>query len=266
MRSNLTNKFRDYLQELPNEQTTFLEALRKVQDIEEKLEKDGALMAQDASARKRLGWLKLKGKGGGQEKETTEQTANEKETGPAEGEPNETQLSEVVTSNGVVPETAIADTNHASSLVNEAKPSVDKPPEPVLENTENGSDARALKQLRRRKQKPNLSRTKRTRDRSEQLDQTDPPIEPDKIPVERQDESLAVQMSPSLPGLVSDTKVLEKKPESKHHKHKSSRRKEVSPNEVNLDRTDQVELEPFTKAKIHTLESRKHPKRLLKPR
>lgn len=62
MRSNLTNKFRDYLQELPNEPTTFVEALKKVQELEEKLEKDDASLARDLGARKRMGWLKLKGK------------------------------------------------------------------------------------------------------------------------------------------------------------------------------------------------------------
>lgn len=62
MRSNLTTKFRDYLQELPNEPTTFVEALKKVQDIEEKLEKDDQLLSRDLGSRKRMGWLKLKGK------------------------------------------------------------------------------------------------------------------------------------------------------------------------------------------------------------
>lgn len=62
MRSNLTNKFRDYLQELSNEPTTFVEALKKVQELEEKLEKDEAMLSRDLGARKRMGWLKLKGK------------------------------------------------------------------------------------------------------------------------------------------------------------------------------------------------------------
>lgn len=62
MRSNMTNKFRDYLQELPNEPVTFIEVLKKVQDMEEKLEKDNAQVSRDAGMRKRMGWLNLKGK------------------------------------------------------------------------------------------------------------------------------------------------------------------------------------------------------------
>lgn len=60
MRTNITNKFRDYLSEFPNEPTTFIEALKRVQEIEEKSEKDDAFV-REASARKRRGWLKLKG-------------------------------------------------------------------------------------------------------------------------------------------------------------------------------------------------------------
>lgn len=68
MRATLTNKFRDYLQEMTNEQITFIEALKKVQDIAEKLEEDDAMLARELGNRKRMGWLKLKGKGG-QEKD-----------------------------------------------------------------------------------------------------------------------------------------------------------------------------------------------------
>lgn len=63
MRTNLTSKFRDYLQEFPNEPTTFIEALKKVQDLEEK-----AIENDDSGARKRTGWLKKIGKERGIEK------------------------------------------------------------------------------------------------------------------------------------------------------------------------------------------------------
>jgi hypothetical protein len=58
MRTNLTTKFRDYLQEFPNEPTTFLEAIKKVQELEEK----SASEQDDLGAKKRTGWLKLRGK------------------------------------------------------------------------------------------------------------------------------------------------------------------------------------------------------------
>lgn len=68
MRATLTNKFRDYLQKMTNEQITFMEALKKVQEVAEKLEEDDAMLARELGNRKRMGWLKLKGKGG-QEKD-----------------------------------------------------------------------------------------------------------------------------------------------------------------------------------------------------
>lgn len=58
MRTNLTAKFRDYLQEFPNEPTTFLEALKKVQELEERWANE----QDDTGAKKRMGWLKLRGK------------------------------------------------------------------------------------------------------------------------------------------------------------------------------------------------------------
>lgn len=76
MRSNMTSKFRDYLQELPNEPVTFIEVLKRVTDLEEKLEKDDALPSRDnAGMRKRMGWLKLKGKN------TPPQNVNDLEAG-----------------------------------------------------------------------------------------------------------------------------------------------------------------------------------------
>lgn len=69
MRTTLTNKFRDYLQEMTNEQVTFVDALKRVQEIAEKLEEDDLALARELGNRKRMGWLKLKGKG--QEKDQT---------------------------------------------------------------------------------------------------------------------------------------------------------------------------------------------------
>lgn len=61
MRSNMSIKFRDYLQELPNEQISFSEALKRVQELEKKHGQD-PVEPTDAGMRKRKGWLKLKGK------------------------------------------------------------------------------------------------------------------------------------------------------------------------------------------------------------
>lgn len=63
MKTTLTNKFRDYLQEMTSEQITFVDALKRVQEIAEKLEEDDAALARELGNRKRMGWLKLKGKG-----------------------------------------------------------------------------------------------------------------------------------------------------------------------------------------------------------
>lgn len=92
MRTNLANKFRDYLQEFPNEPTSFLEALKKVQELEEKSSEQ-----DDPGARKRMGWLKLKGKEKheksdatkeGQDKTSTEKDAKAgAETAPVNGLP-----------------------------------------------------------------------------------------------------------------------------------------------------------------------------------
>ena len=57
MRTNLASKFRDYLQEFPNEPATFVEVLKRVQELEEK-----AAESEESGARKRMGWLKLKAK------------------------------------------------------------------------------------------------------------------------------------------------------------------------------------------------------------
>lgn len=57
MRSNMANKFRDYLQELPSEPTTLIEACKRVQELGERLELQDA---RDLGNRKRMGWLKLK--------------------------------------------------------------------------------------------------------------------------------------------------------------------------------------------------------------
>lgn len=62
MRSNMSTKFSEYLQEFPNEPVTFVEALKRVQELEEKLELDDARVLRESGARKRMGWLRLKGK------------------------------------------------------------------------------------------------------------------------------------------------------------------------------------------------------------
>lgn len=80
MRTNLAGKFRDYLQEFPNEPTTFLEALKKVQDLEEKSSEQ-----DDLTARKRKGWLKLKGK---DRQEKTDATLTKDGGAPADAKAN----------------------------------------------------------------------------------------------------------------------------------------------------------------------------------
>lgn len=79
MRSNLCTKFGDYLREFPNEPIGFVDALKKVQELEEKLEKDET---RETGVRKRMGWLRLKSKqpeDKGDQDETTKTAPNQPE-------------------------------------------------------------------------------------------------------------------------------------------------------------------------------------------
>lgn len=71
MRSKTTKKYGDYLQEIPSEQTIFLVALKKVEEIEEKLEQEDMEMSH--GARKRTSWFKLKGKADNKNNNTDQQ-------------------------------------------------------------------------------------------------------------------------------------------------------------------------------------------------
>lgn len=89
----MTNKFREYLQELPNEPITFVEVLKRVQDLEEKLEKEDAEVSRETGARKRMGWLKLKGKN------TSPQNGIDIEAGQATVDPNVNEPKELLPDN-----------------------------------------------------------------------------------------------------------------------------------------------------------------------
>lgn len=91
MRSNLGNKFRDYLQELPNEPLTFTEALKKVQEIEEKLEQDDAQLSRELGARKRMGWIKLKGREKEPDKDKDKHDSDKQDEGNKEAEKEATE-------------------------------------------------------------------------------------------------------------------------------------------------------------------------------
>lgn len=161
MKSNLTNKFRDYLQDLPNEFTTFVEALKKVQELEEKLEKEDALFSRDAGARKRMGWLKLKGK------EDKDKDIDKGKTELDEAEPVPVEVenpTHLATADSVQPvpklEAKDSDVLQVDNVANEN----------LKDNKEKLADDPDLKtssrQPRRRRHKPNLSRTKRAREKS----------------------------------------------------------------------------------------------------
>lgn len=222
MRSNMTNKFRDFLQELPNEPTTFLEALKKVLELGEKLEQEDALLAQDAGARKRLGWLKLKGKGGA-DKEGADQNATGKEPEqPIESQQAETAVevpSEVI---------AVGDSFPVQPDVAPMLPPIEAQDVENLAGSSGLLDAsneiRTTKQLRRRKQKPNLSRTKVARNHSEHLDQPMPPEVADPIsPPEVQQERLPPQPMSQPP----EEPVSGEPRVTRTRKHRSATRKET---------------------------------------
>lgn len=176
MRMNITNKFRDYLQEFPNEPTTFIEALKKVQELEEKSEKNDAEFARDSGARKRMGWLKLKGKN--QDKEQAQppnidnvddlhgpiekrQVTIETEPRPAiaEDPPTEAGANSDISKDAKLP---LPTANCETLSGNKSK---------QQEESVTGETTKVRLQQRRRKQKPNLSRTKRAREQP--LPQTD---------------------------------------------------------------------------------------------
>lgn len=161
MRTNLSNKFRDYMQELPNEPTTFKEALKKVQELEEKIEQDDAQFSRDLGARKRMGWLKLKGKG---DKEPSEK-ATEADT--VDIKPNGDKLT--ISNELLLP---------ADSVVVPLQPELPSEVAPIIDQelNDNKKDKSVAegepeprispRQPRRRKHKPNLSRTKAAREKS----------------------------------------------------------------------------------------------------
>lgn len=197
MRSNIANKFRDYLQELPNEPTTFVEALKKVQDIEEKLEADDAQMSRDLGAKKRMGWLKLRGKDkpGDQKADDDPTTGNENEQeNPAEetADPVVEAGKEEPPASAVIqmePETAADPAKppeQAIKVVKVTKKATSKQSN-KKEATPDGTKAngeeptqrssspahqevnvnKATPKVRRKRDKPNLSRTKATHLRSQ---------------------------------------------------------------------------------------------------
>lgn len=179
MRSNLTNKFRDYLQELPNEPFTFVEALKKVQELEEKLEKDDAQLSRDVGARKRMGWLKLKGKDDKTPAADANQAvdnldANEQpQTGEGVGSDN--KLDQVVVP--IEPEPGLPSTTRppdgTTNGIGDAETGGQRDgnhADRADDQTEVKSVAPSLgRQARRqgRRHKPNLSRSKRAREKSQ---------------------------------------------------------------------------------------------------
>lgn len=210
MRSNLGNKFRDYLQELPNEPFTFTEALKKVQEIEEKLEQDDAQLSRELGARKRMGWIKLKGKEKeaekdkdklGADKQADETINQEKDRSEAEpSKANGTQLSD--TAPLVPPATGTVSNQTNKSLNGQLKISDAQPAENSAVTSDEAKKESMKGQLanktelehtgdedkpptkpastRRRRQKPNLSRTKLAKERPllvESSDNLERPVE-----------------------------------------------------------------------------------------
>lgn len=184
MRSTLTDRFRDYLQELPNEPTTFLEAIKKVQDLEEKMEKDDAQMSRDLGARKRMGWLKLKGKDGKEVKEVKEDNKDNKDNKDSEKPKLNGQISadlsalgEQISTKGITPVVEpvaqVAQAPDQSVEPEVVEPKVkdemkDEAPDKRQDSTNKDQDPKGSlqKHPRRRKHKPNLARTKRAREKS----------------------------------------------------------------------------------------------------
>ncbi|KAG9509780.1 Chromodomain-helicase-DNA-binding protein 7, partial [Fragariocoptes setiger] len=79
MRSNLCKKFREYLQQLPVEQITFQEALKKVNDLEEIKAANEDAEGAASGSKKRLGWLKYLGKDDEQKQQQTKAEDKEKD-------------------------------------------------------------------------------------------------------------------------------------------------------------------------------------------
>lgn len=221
MRSNLGNKFRDYLQELPNEPFTFSEALKKVQEIEEKLEADDAQLSRELGARKRMGWIKLKGK----EKETDKADKHNKDDKDDKQQQKEAdEPAEPSKANGA-PSTeaalSLAATKQPATELNANQPPIVaadlpsdgqlKPPEVTPEeaskkeinkqqppregeqdNDNSAGDATLRAQTKaqppapkRRRQKPNLSRTKLAKERPPMVEPSVDVIEPERPTAER---------------------------------------------------------------------------------
>lgn len=163
MRSNMSTKFYNYLQEFPNEPVSFIEALKKVQELEEKIEKE------ESGTKKRMGWLRLKGK----------QTP-EKEEPEQKGEAEQVAADETIAEANADPSTLgtgleVKQPDRKSSDIGSLRPLVDsimelkdkKPSEPneTINDTKAVSvTAKAAK--RRRHNKPNLTRTKQTKHKS----------------------------------------------------------------------------------------------------
>lgn len=185
MRSNLTNKFRDYLQELSNEPTTFVEALKKVQELEEKLEKDEAMLSRDLGARKRMGWLKLKGKDDkapATDNQAPDKIAENLDTSEQTGGIGMTRSdSKLDPSQVVVPiesePVSQSTTKPSGGTANDILPSKNDTKSQLEDGKAGGADdqtevksvAPSLgRQSRRpRRHKPNLSRSKRAREKSQ---------------------------------------------------------------------------------------------------
>lgn len=201
-RSSLTKKFRNYLQELPIESITFLEAIKKVQELEEKMEQDDAKMSRDLGARKRMGWLKLKGKDGKEVNEVKDDNSNKdiseepklngsisantgvlrEQVGTKEITPVEpvtqapAQISAAAAAAAVVVEQLVEPEKLPMKEIGQTK---DESSDKRLDSTNKDQDTKETpRHPRRRKHKPNLARTKRAREKSHgELELERPPIE-----------------------------------------------------------------------------------------
>lgn len=236
-RSSLTKKFRNYLQELPTESINFLEAIKKVQELEEKMEQDDAKMSRDLGARKRMGWLKLKGKDGKEVNEVKDDNSN-KDTSE---EPklngltsaDTSALREQVGTKEIIPVEPVTQLNQvpaqtpaAAAVVVEQSVEPEKVPMKETDQTKDESSDKRLdsnnkdqdvketqRHPRRRRHKPNLARTKRAREKSHGE------IELDRPPVEASPDDLATAQvfNTQPPNTVS------------HHRHHRSRGVESKP-------------------------------------
>lgn len=165
MRTNMASKFSYYLLELPNEPITFVEALKKVQELEEKSEQDDVQLSRELGARKRMGWLKKKTKGDKKEGDEEDKNKDNQENPDGVAKLEETDDGEKITElpgstepNG---EVKLNDTNAPNSSPLEPGKSEATKTEVDMSNKKT-EDATEAKPVRKRRHKPGLSRTKAT--------------------------------------------------------------------------------------------------------